>query len=82
MLNRKNHLSQLIRESLYEVDSRAVAGAIVARALTRQLVPETEFRNDARVARQQQLAREDVRSFRPSRRVRSFHLSEPASRRR
>jgi len=81
MMNRKNHLSQLIRESLYEVDTAAVAGAIVARALTRQLVPETEFRNDPRVARRDTTIA-DVRSFRPSRRVRSFHLSEPASRRR
>jgi len=59
---------QLIRElvdaSLYAVDAAAVADAIVTRALTRQAVVGTTFRNEVRAPQ--------VRSFRPSRQARSF----------
>jgi len=71
---RADHIAQLLRESLYEVDDHDIAGAILARALARQLVPQTEFRNDrpGKAARSR-----DVRSFRHSARARSFHLVDP-----
>ncbi|HEY5287646.1 MAG TPA: hypothetical protein VIJ50_11130, partial [Solirubrobacteraceae bacterium] len=55
-----------IRESQYAVDSEAVADAIVARAIARRAVLGTTFRNDARSVSTQ------VRSFRPTRKARSF----------
>jgi hypothetical protein len=71
---RTDHIAQLVRESLYQVDEHAVAEAILARARARALVAQTEFRNDlrGRAAR----ARE-VRSFHPTARARSFHLVDP-----
>lgn len=59
-------IQELLEESLYEVDTRAVAGAILARATARRAVPGTEFRNDLPEEVPQ------VRSFRPTRRARSF----------
>ncbi len=59
-------IRELLDESLYEVDSQAVAGAILARASVRRTVPGTTFRNDVRGAAPQ------VRSFRPTRQARSF----------
>ncbi|MFZ2112843.1 MAG: hypothetical protein WAU77_03815 [Solirubrobacteraceae bacterium] len=59
-------LGELIRDSQYAVDSEAVADAIVARAMARRAVIGTTFRNDARPAGTQ------VRSFRPTRKARSF----------
>ena len=59
-------IRELIRNSQYAVDSEAVADAIIARALARRTVIGTTFRNDARPAGTQ------VRSFRPTRKARSF----------
>jgi hypothetical protein len=66
-------IGELVHDSLYHVDERAIAEAIVARALARSLVSYSEFRNDRRAHPRPASA---VRSFRPSRRVRSFHLPE------
>jgi hypothetical protein len=71
---RTDHIAQLVRKSLYEVDADAIAKAILARTLARQLIPETEFRNDLRGGSARVL---DVRSFRHSGRARSFHLAGP-----
>ncbi len=57
-------LRQLILDSQYAVDPAAVAEAILARSLARRTVMGVAFRNDIRA--------EPVRSFRPSRRARSF----------
>jgi len=69
---RQERIAQLVRESLYEVDPALVAEAIVARLLVARLVPEVRFRNEGGAAPEPQTV--DVRSFRPSTRVRSFHL--------
>jgi hypothetical protein len=72
---RTDHIAQLVRESLYELDEHVIAEAILARALARALVPQTEFRNDlrGRAARSR-----EVRSFHPTVRARSFHLVDPS----
>ena len=59
-------IRELIRDSQYAVDAEAVADAIVARAMARRAVIGTTFRNDARPLGTQ------VRSFRPTRKARSF----------
>ncbi len=71
---RTDHIAQLVGSSLYEIDAEAIAEAIVVRALARQRIPDTEFRNDLRVRSAQAI---DVRSFRHSGRARSFHLAGP-----
>jgi hypothetical protein len=60
-------LKQLIAQCLYHVDERAVADAIVARAMVRQTVPEVSFRSEHRGTH--------VRSFRRDRDARSFRLA-------
>jgi hypothetical protein len=60
-------LKQLIAESLYHVDERAVAEAILARAVVRQTMPEVSFRSEHRGPL--------VRSFRRERDARSFRLA-------
>jgi hypothetical protein len=57
-------IRQLIDESQYAIDASTVADAIVARALARNTVMGTSFRNDIRAPQ--------VRSFRPTRQARSF----------
>jgi hypothetical protein len=64
MQRRIRLLRELLRNSQYAVDEALVAHAIIARAMTRRLIPETVFRNDVRGPR--------VQSFRPSRHARSF----------
>lgn len=64
---RVTHLKQMIDQSLYVVDERAVATAILARAMTRHAVAAPEFRSDRREP--------IVRSFRRTRRARSFRLT-------
>jgi hypothetical protein len=59
-------LKELVSDAQYAVDERAVADAIVARALARRAVMGTTFRNDLRGPAPQ------VRSFRPTRQARSF----------
>jgi hypothetical protein len=59
-------LKELVSESQYAVDAEAVANAILARAMARQAVIGTTFRNDVRDLTPQ------VRSFRPTRQARSF----------
>ncbi len=46
MQGRQHALQQLMMGSRYSIDPDLVAGAILARAMTRQLVPEARFRND------------------------------------
>jgi hypothetical protein len=60
-------LKQLIADSLYHVDERAVAEAIVTRAIVRQTMPEVSFRSEHRGPQ--------VRSFRRDRDARSFRLA-------
>jgi hypothetical protein len=60
-------LKQLLRESLYVVDTEAVANAIVLRAMLRRAVPAPSFRPHQRPAQ--------PRSFRRDRDARSFRLS-------
>ncbi len=79
-----HRIGELIRDSLYQVDEGAVADAILTRARARQLVPESGFRNDqhsGELGPPPASGASPVRSFRPSRRARSFHLPErrPAS---
>lgn len=61
-------LSELVRDGHYVIDPRAVAEAIVLRSMTRLVVPDATFRNDAEPPR--------VRSFRPDRGARSFRLCQ------
>ena len=63
-MQRVQLLRQLVRDSQYAVDEAIVADAIIARAAVRRLVGQTAFRNDVREPQ--------VRSFRPTRQVRSF----------
>lgn len=60
-------LKQLMRDSLYVVDERAIAEAILLRAGVRQLIGEHSFRSDLRGPQ--------VRSFRRDPRARSFRLA-------
>lgn len=69
-------LTQLVRDSVYTIDETAVAEAIVARSVARSVLPDTRFRNDLRRSDERDA---EVRSFRPSRRVRSFHLERRPS---
>jgi hypothetical protein len=59
-------LKELVSGDQYAVDERVVADAILARAAARQAVMGTVFRNDIRGPAPQ------VRSFRPTRKARSF----------
>jgi hypothetical protein len=64
-MQRAQLLRQLVLDSQYVIDEQRVATAILARAAARRLVATATFRNDGR-------RWADVRSFRPSRRARSF----------
>jgi hypothetical protein len=46
MQGRQQALHELVMDSRYRIDPELVAGAIIARAIARQLVPEASFRND------------------------------------
>ena len=65
--NRVRVLKEMVEGSLYVVDERAVAEAIVARAAVRQAVAVTELRAEQRMRR--------IRSFRRTREARSFRLT-------
>jgi hypothetical protein len=67
MSPRPNLLAQLVRDSQYVVDERAVAEAIVMRRLARRLVPELAFRSSGGTPL--------VRSFRCHTDARSFRLA-------
>jgi hypothetical protein len=73
MTARVKVLNRLIRESLYLIDERLVADAIVLRMHARETLPELSLRTDARGPQ--------IRSFRRHDDARSFRLSG-ASRRR
>jgi hypothetical protein len=60
-------LREMVRDSLYVMDERAVADAIFARALVRQAVAAPELRSERREP--------PVRSFRRTRDARSFRLT-------
>jgi hypothetical protein len=83
MQQRLKVLRELVRDSSYTVDPDLVADAIIERARARQLLPGTRFRNEVRPADVVNAMRENrrraaaVRSFRPSRGARSFHLTAP-----
>ncbi len=66
MQSRITTLRELVYGSLYVVDERAVAGALVARAMIKYTVPQQQFRSEQRWA--------PVRSFRRERTARSFRL--------
>ena len=66
MKARTKVLGQLIRDSQYVVDERAVADSIILRSLARQLVPDLAFSSP--------LPTPAVRSFRRTRGARSFRL--------
>jgi len=63
-MQRAQLLRQLVLDSRYVVDERLVAAAVLARGEARRAMPEVSFRNDVREPQ--------VRSFRPSRKARSF----------
>ncbi len=65
-MQRAQLLRQLVLDAQYVVDEELVAAAVIARVATRGSVPEVAFRNDDRAEQ------EPVRSFRPSKRARSF----------
>jgi hypothetical protein len=63
-MQRAQLLRQLVLDSHYVVDEQQVAAAILARGSMRHLVAATSFRNNLRLG--------GVRSFHPSKQVRSF----------
>ncbi len=84
MQRRVKELRGLVMDSNYTVDPDAVANAIIARALARQHVPGTRFRNEIRGADYEPavigavgLRASEIRSFRPARAARSFRLTAP-----
>ncbi len=60
-------MRQLVRESMYVFDERAIADAILMRAALRAVLPEATFRSGS--------CDRMVRSFRRDRDARSFRLS-------
>ena len=66
MSPRPNLLAQLVRDSHYVIDERAVAEAIVMRTLARRVVPDVAFRSE--------MSPQKVRSFRCHTDARSFRL--------
>jgi len=67
MQSRVPLLRQLVSDSLYVIDERALAEAIVARAWVRATLPDSALRS----ARQESL----IRSFRRDLSARSFRLT-------
>jgi hypothetical protein len=67
MTSRTKVLKQLVRDSQYVVDPRAVAEAIVVRSAAHHVLPDVTFRSTS--------AAPSVRSFRPHRGARSFRLT-------
>jgi hypothetical protein len=59
-------IKEVVHKSLYVVDERAVADAIVLRAMAKLVIAEPCFRTEPRELQ--------VRSFRPNRDARSFRL--------
>lgn len=72
MTARVKVLKQLIRESLYVIDERLVADAIVLRLHARETLPELSLRSGARGPQ--------IRSFRRHDDARSFRLTGAARR--
>jgi hypothetical protein len=60
-------IKELVRDSLYQVEEREIADAILARATLRRVVAEPSFRSEPRGL--------GPRSFRRDRDARSFRLS-------
>jgi hypothetical protein len=67
-MQRAQEIRQLVRDSQYVIDERLVAAAMIARAQLRGTVADASFRNDLRAPS----APRAVRSFRPSKKARSF----------
>jgi len=66
-------LQQLIRESLYVIDERLIADAIILRMHARETLPELGLRSDA--------SGPQIRSFRRHDDARSFRLTGATRRR-
>jgi hypothetical protein len=67
MNERTKVIRQLVRESQYVIDPRAVAEAILVRSIAHQVLPDVSFRSTP--------VPPQVRSFRPHRGARSFRLT-------
>lgn len=67
MNQRAKVIRQLVRESQYVVDPRAVAEAMIVRSAAQRILPGVTFRETS--------ASGQVRSFRPHRGARSFRLT-------
>jgi hypothetical protein len=65
-MDRVREIRRLIDDSQYVVDEQLVAAAMIARAQLRRAVADASFRNDVRIPARA------VRSFRPSKQIRSF----------
>lgn len=66
MQSRVSTLRELVHCSLYVVDERAVALALVTRSVIKETLPQQQFRSEQN--------RTQVRSFRRERVARSFRL--------
>jgi hypothetical protein len=66
-MDRVQEIRGLVANSQYVIDERLVAEAMIARAQLRRTVADASFRNDVRAA-----SARVVRSFRPSKQIRSF----------
>ncbi len=73
MTARAKVLQQLIRESLYVIDERVIADAILLRMHARETLPELSLRSDARGPQ--------IRSFRRHDGAHSFRLTGAPRRR-
>ncbi|HTN25262.1 MAG TPA: hypothetical protein VL120_14825 [Solirubrobacteraceae bacterium] len=60
-------LKELVRDAHYVIDERAIAEAILVRAMAQRTLPDITFRSTPHVPQ--------VRSFRPHRGARSFRLT-------
>jgi hypothetical protein len=67
-------IREVVDKSLYVIDERAVADAIVFRAMAKHLIPEQSVRTAPNG--------QEVRSFRPNRDARSFRLCSSSRMRR
>ena len=60
-------LRELVRDAHYVIDERAIAEAILVRAMAQRTLPDVTFRSTRHVPQ--------VRSFRPHRGARSFRMT-------
>jgi hypothetical protein len=67
MNTRTKVLKELVRDAHYVIDERAIAEAILVRAMAQRVLPDVSFRSTPHMPQ--------VRSFRPHRGARSFRLT-------